>query len=84
MKLLAWAILIFAVLWVLRSKSKAKSRQTQDEVSSPSVDEPASGAEVMVSCTHCGVHFPVSEAVYAEGRVQAFCSTAHRQQHLER
>lgn len=34
-------------------------------------------AEDMVRCAHCGVHFPKSEGVAAEGKY--FCSDAHRQ-----
>jgi uncharacterized protein len=32
--------------------------------------------ERMVSCSQCGVHLPISEAVEAEGRY--FCSEEHR------
>ncbi|MCA1324417.1 PP0621 family protein [Herbaspirillum sp. alder98] len=36
-----------------------------------------SGAETMVQCAHCGIHFPVSEAVtHASGAL--YCSEEHR------
>jgi uncharacterized protein len=35
------------------------------------------GAEAMVQCAHCGIHFPVSEAVtHASGAL--YCSEEHR------
>lgn len=36
----------------------------------------------MQRCTHCGVHFPASEAVMADGGV--YCSVAHRDHERDR
>jgi len=38
--------------------------------------------ESMQRCTHCGVHFPASEAVMADGGV--YCSVAHRDHERDR
>ncbi|WP_293779431.1 PP0621 family protein [uncultured Oxalicibacterium sp.] len=84
MKLLAWALLIFAVIWVLRSKAKARQKAARDfEAARP--DAPMhteADAEVMVICRECGVHFPVSEAVRDASGRHSFCSIEHRQQYL--
>jgi uncharacterized protein len=32
-------------------------------------------SETMLSCAHCGIYFPASEAVRADGR--DYCGTAH-------
>lgn len=88
MKLLAWAVLIFAVIWVLRSKAKARAKAQEEALAAARraqqnafVQMPdTEDAEAMVSCVQCGVHFPASEAVYDDDR-QTFCSTEHRQLH---
>lgn len=86
MKLLAWALLIFAVIWVLRSKAKSRQKAAREfEVNRPVAprhDVP--DAEVMVICPQCGVHFPVSEAVHDETSRHSFCSIEHLQQYLGR
>ena len=37
----------------------------------------ANDAEVMLQCAHCGIFYPASETVQANGR--DYCSTAHAQ-----
>lgn len=80
MKILLWLILIFAVIWVLRSKTKtivkaapppASPRATEGEI------------ETMLSCAHCETYFPASEAVRdIDGTT--FCCEEHRRQHEAR
>lgn len=86
MKLLAWALLIFAVIWVLRSKAKSRQKTAREgeyaQPVSPRREEPK--VEIMVVCPQCGVHFPVSEAVHDESGRHSFCSIEHRQQYLGR
>lgn len=41
----------------------------------PKADAPAAG-ERMVSCAHCGVHMPQSDAISGDGIY--FCGEAHR------
>jgi uncharacterized protein len=38
-------------------------------------EKAANDAEVMLQCAHCGVYYPASETVRADGR--DFCSAAH-------
>lgn len=38
-------------------------------------EKAANDAEVMLQCAHCGVYYPASETVRANGR--DFCSAAH-------
>jgi uncharacterized protein len=66
--LLLLAILAF-VVWLLVRQRKA---DTHGEAPKPRP------AEKMVTCAHCGVHLPESEAVSFEGR--HYCSAEHRQQ----
>lgn len=85
MKFLLWAILIFAVIWVLRNKAQARS-QSRTRPQSPFPRQPtASGREIetMLRCAHCGTHFPASEAVFDAANT-AFCCSQHRQRHAAR
>lgn len=52
-------------LWATRQAAGRKSEMPREKV-----------PERMVTCTHCGVHFPVSEGVAEGGRY--YCSEAHR------
>jgi len=79
MKLLLWGVVIFAVIWVLRSK---KSSAKVDAPSATSSSTTHAG-ETMLSCAHCGMHFPASEAVFNSSNT-AFCSDEHRRQHAAR
>ncbi len=78
MKLLLWAGIIFAVIWILRSK---KSSAKVDSSTAPQA--PHVSAEAMLSCAHCKIHFPASEAVFDTSHT-AFCSAEHRAQHVVR
>ncbi len=77
MKLLLWAVLIFAVIWVLRSKKSSQSSGKNASAQSPSENREV---EAMLRCTHCGTYFPASEAV-RDASDMAFCSGEHRRQH---
>lgn len=75
MKLLLWAGIIFAVIWIFRSK---KSSSKVDSSNLP--PEGNAQVEAMMSCAHCKTHFPASEAVF-DSSSKAFCSPEHRAQH---
>ena len=67
MKYLFWAIVIAFVWWAWR---RARSTSTQRPPAAPPQ------AQEMVTCAHCGIHLPHTEAV-AGSRGQ-YCSAAHR------
>jgi uncharacterized protein len=69
-RLLFWIGLIVLVVMAVRSKAKGMMRQTP-----PPAAKPEPEAEKMASCAHCGLHFPASEAVRADGL--DYCSPAH-------
>ncbi len=69
-RLLFWIALIVLVVMAVRSKARGMLRQQQPPAAKP---EPA--VESMACCAHCGVHFPASEAVRADGL--DYCSPAH-------
>ncbi len=66
MKYLFWAIVIVFVWWAWR---RTRGSATQQPPTAPPTQE-------MVTCAHCGIHLPHTEAV-AGSRGQ-YCSAAHR------
>lgn len=78
MKLLLWAGIIVAIIWILRSK---KSSAKVDSTKTP--QPPLASTEAMLSCAHCKIHFPASEAVFDSAHT-AFCSAEHCAQHVAR
>ncbi len=71
MKYLIVLLVVVAVGWWLASRRpKAVARRQQKQQQQQ--DKP----QAMLSCTHCGVHLPASEAV-VDGS-GSYCSEAHR------
>ena len=66
MKYLFWAIVIAFVWWAWR---RTRGSATQQPPTAPP-------PQAMVTCAHCGIHLPHTEAV-AGSRGQ-YCSAAHR------
>lgn len=73
MRLLLLLLVIVGAL-LLRNKLKGKG--------ATKVTPPQAGKapETMQRCAHCGVYFPLSEAVHEQELT--FCSEQHRQQYL--
>ncbi|MCS0611832.1 PP0621 family protein [Massilia kyonggiensis] len=86
-RLLFWIALVILVVAAIRSKLRAAMARAQGPASGPA---PASAggesgakawrrvedqSETMLCCAHCGIYFPASEAVRADGR--DYCGTAH-------
>ena len=85
-RLLFWIILIIVIGFAVRAKLRAairKSqlqqqeqwRQQQQQYGQPGRQAEPAAIENMTSCAHCGLHFPASEAVTADGL--DYCSPAH-------
>lgn len=66
MRILFWLALAFLVLMAIRSKLKGIL---------PARPAPPPEVEAMLCCAHCGVFYPESETVKANGR--NYCSQAH-------
>ncbi len=83
-RLLFWVILIIVIGFAVRAKLRAAIRKSQLQQEEQwrrqqyqqqgRQAEPVS-IENMTSCAHCGLHFPASEAVRADGL--DYCSPAH-------
>jgi uncharacterized protein len=77
-RLLFWLALVFLVIAAVRSKLRQMSGPQQDEQQpAPRQQQRPSElpTEKMLQCAHCGVHFPASENVPANGR--DYCCAAH-------
>ncbi len=73
---LFWIALAVLIYFAVRSKLRAAARKGAMHVPPQGPDAaPPAAIENMTSCAHCGLHFPVSEAVHADGR--DYCSPAH-------
>jgi uncharacterized protein len=82
-RLVFWIALAVLVFFALRSKLRAASRKQQMNVPPQQPRQPSqyphaappAAIENMTSCAQCGLHFPASEALHADGR--DYCSPAH-------
>jgi uncharacterized protein len=70
-RLLFWLALAVLVVFAIRSKLRASGLKPPPRTKAPA--EPQ--VEKMTQCAHCGLHFPASEAIRADGL--DYCSPAH-------
>jgi uncharacterized protein len=90
-KFLLWALVLYLVWrWYQSTQNKIKrdaasesdkafqSSQTNGQTSEQSAA--AELVEKMVSCSHCGIHVPLSEAVQSNSG-SFFCGIEHQRQH---
>lgn len=75
-RIVFWILVAVLIYFAVRSKLRAAARKQQMHMP-PRQQEaaPPAAIENMTSCAHCGLHFPVSEAVHADGR--DYCSPGH-------
>jgi uncharacterized protein len=75
-RLLFWIALIILVVMAVRAKLREATamRQPPRRTANPAAPAVEQG-ESMACCAHCGLYFPVSEAVSADGR--DYCCPAH-------
>ncbi|TFW34042.1 PP0621 family protein [Massilia horti] len=75
-RLLFWIALAVLVVFAIRAKLRElASKSTPAAGQRPAAAPPQPQSERMTSCAHCGVYFPASEAVTADGR--EYCCPAH-------
>ena len=72
-RILFWIALIVLVVMAVRAKIRALTPKDPGPANR-AAREPAQ-VESMARCAHCGVYFPASEAVQADGL--DYCSPAH-------
>ena len=75
-RILFWILLIGLVAFAIRAKLKALAARQQPPLHrEPPRQQPVAEIETMTQCAHCGIHFPASEAVHADGH--DYCSPGH-------
>ncbi len=76
-RILFWLALVFLVIAAIRSKLRKMSGPPGQGQAPAARQQPAQppAVEKMLQCAHCGVHFPSSENVPANGR--DYCCAAH-------
>ncbi len=75
-RILFWIFLVGLVVLAVRAKLKGLAARQQpplDRQAQPR--QPPAEIEAMTQCAHCGIHFPASEAVHADGH--DYCSPGH-------
>jgi uncharacterized protein len=75
MRLIFWLALAVLVVFAIRSKARAAAAHTPPPARRGADAARPLPVESMASCAHCGLHFPVSESVRADGL--DYCSPAH-------
>ena len=82
MKFLLVLVVLLGAMWIWRRNRAEDAREEAEERAKraaapapPAVQAPAE----MVSCRHCGLHLPASDAV--AGAQGHYCSSDHRRQH---
>ncbi len=78
MRFLAWLVLAILVIYVMRKKMIAAMRPPP---SPPAQAQRSVEGESMVSCAHCGIYIPASEALSGP-HDQLYCSSEHRALHV--
>lgn len=73
-RILFWILLIGLVGFAIRAKLKALAARQQPPLHQQP-PQPVAEIESMTQCAHCGIHFPASEAVHADGH--DYCSPGH-------
>ena len=73
-RLLFWLALAVLVVMAIRSKLRSNGFMPPKQ-SRQSQPPPPPTVESMTSCAHCGVYFPASEAIRADGL--DYCCPAH-------
>jgi uncharacterized protein len=80
-RLLFWIALAILVVMAIRAKLRATAAP-RTPAPGRRAARPEAAPERMAHCAHCGLYFPASEAVSADGR--DYCCPAHvRQPPLE-
>ncbi len=79
-RVIFWILLIGLVVMAIRAKLKGLGARRQPPLNRQDAREPPRQApvaeiETMTQCAHCGIHFPASEAVHADGH--DYCSPGH-------
>jgi uncharacterized protein len=74
-RLLFWLALAVLVVMAIRSKLRAAAPKQPGPQQRRRHAAPEGESEAMACCAHCGVYFPASEAVRADGL--DYCSPAH-------
>ncbi|WP_208278512.1 PP0621 family protein [Massilia oculi] len=76
MRILFWIALIVLIVFAVRSKLRAMAKKHGVPPNMGRGPAPAPGQiEAMAQCAHCGVYFPASETVKADGL--DYCSPGH-------
>ena len=78
--MLKYLLIAVVIIWLLYSPMLRRARQLKRDRRPPTPASPTPKPQVeeMVSCGHCGIHLPASEA-WRDAADRPYCSPAHRE-----
>lgn len=78
--MLKYLLIAVVIIWLLYSPMLRRARQLKRDhrPPAPASPSPKNQVEEMVSCSHCGIHLPASEA-WRDAADRPYCSYAHRE-----
>lgn len=83
MKLLLVLLVVFVGVWIWRNNRINAQMNKERKSGTPPSRGADTARQIMVSCAHCGLHLPQTEALAAPGTDAThplwFCSAEHRQ-----
>lgn len=75
-RILFWILLIGLIVLAVRAKLKGLAARQQPPLHrEPRRQAGPTEIETMAQCAHCGIYFPASEAIHADGL--DYCSPGH-------
>lgn len=78
--MLKYLLIAVVIIWLLYSPMLRRARQLHRDrrPTTPASRSPKPQVEDMVSCSHCGIHLPASEAL-RDAANRPYCTAAHRE-----
>lgn len=74
-----YLLLAIVVIWLFYSPALRQQFKRTGEPNKKAPESPSRDPQIMLTCAHCGVHFPQSDAVQVThgGQTQHFCCPDH-------
>lgn len=76
MKYLLVLAVVLVAFYLWRNNRDAEAREQAERASPPPRPTPPTGPDAIVTCRHCGLHLPSTDAV--KGSLGYYCGQEHR------
>jgi uncharacterized protein len=77
--MLKYLLIALVIIWLFYSPALRQQLRRPTQTQKPSKSQQPAAPQVMLTCAHCGIHFPSSESVdmTVSGQIYHFCSKDH-------